>query len=170
MINYNLVYIVPDKDFNTVVNRIVNKKRKSKIDIGWREWISLIEYNNFYLKAKIDTGARMSALHATHIKEYDNQGCKYVRFRLYQSDAYKMIKKPIVGYKTIKNSFGKKQLRPLINMSIKIGDNVIDTVITLTRRSRMTYPVLIGRSSLANNYRINPKQSYLTGKIKQNSK
>ena len=68
---------MPDKDFNTVVNRIVNKKRKSKIDIGWREWISLIEYNNFYLKAKIDTGATMSALHATHIKEYDNEGCKY---------------------------------------------------------------------------------------------
>ena len=154
-----------------MIKKVVNKKRKkSKIDIGWREWISLTEFNDFFLKAKIDTGATMSALHATHIKEYDDEGFKYVRFRLYQSDAYKMSKKPIVGYKTIKNSFGKKQLRPLINMSIKIGDNVIDTVITLTRRSRMTYPVLIGRSSLANNYRINPKQSYLTGKIKPNSK
>ena len=76
-----------------------------------------------------------------------------------------MIKKPIAGYKTIKNSFGKKQLRPLINISIKIGDNVFDTVITLARRSRMTYPVLIGRSSLAKNYRINPRQSYLAGRM-----
>ena len=140
------------------------------MDIGWREWISLTEFNDFFLKAKIDTGATMSALHATHIKESDDEGYKFVRFRLYQSDAYKMIKKPIVGYKTIKNSFGKKQLRPLINMSIKIGDNVIDTVVTLARRSRMTYPVLIGRTSLANYYRINPKKSYLTGRIKSNSK
>tara|TARA_B100001250_G_C19778482_1_gene780724 strand:+ start:1232 stop:1687 length:456 start_codon:yes stop_codon:yes gene_type:complete len=146
------------------------RNRKSKIDIGWREWISLTEFNNFYLKAKIDTGATMSALHATHIKEYDNQGSKYVSFRLYQSDSFKMFEKPILGYKTIKNSFGKKQSRPLINISIKIGDNIFDTVITLTKRSRMTYPVLIGRSSLAKNYRINPRQSYLTGKIKPISK
>ena len=146
------------------------KNQRLTIDIGWREWISLTEFNNFYLKAKIDTGATMSALHATHIKEYNDNGYKYVKFRLYQSDAYKMIKKPIVGYKTIKNSFGKKQLRPLINMSIKLGDNIIDTVITLTRRSRMTYPVLIGRSALANNYRINPKKSYLAGRNKPISK
>ena len=76
-----------------------------------------------------------------------------------------MIKKPIVGYKMIKNSFGKKQLRPLINISIKIGNNTIHTIITLTTRSRMTYPVLIGRSALDNNYRINPRKSFLTGKL-----
>ena len=136
------------------------------MDIGWREWISLTDFKNFYLKAKIDTGATMSALHATHIKEYELNGSRYVKFRLYQSEKYKMIKKPVVGYKTIKNSFGKKQLRPLVNISIKIGNQVIDTPITLTRRSGMIYPVLIGRSALGKNYRINPKRSYLTGKNK----
>ena len=130
------------------------------IDIGWREWISLVDFKDFYLKAKIDTGATISALHATHIREYNFKGGKYVKFRLYQSKSYKMIKKPIVGYKTIKNSFGKKQLRPLINISIKIGNDTIDTIITLTTRSQMTYPVLIGRSTLNNNYRINPKKSF----------
>ena len=135
------------------------------IDIGWREWISLVDFKDFYLKAKIDTGATISALHATHIREYNFKGGKYVKFRLYQSKSYKMIKKPIIGYKTIKNSFGKKQLRPLINISIKIGNNTIDTIITLTTRSRMTYPVLIGRSTLDNNYRINPRKSFLTGKL-----
>jgi hypothetical protein len=135
------------------------------IDIGWREWISLVDFKNFYLKAKIDTGATISALHATHIEEFNFKGLKYVKFRLYQSKSYKMIKKPVIGYKMIKNSFGKKQLRPLINISIKIGNNTIDTIITLTTRSRMTYPVLIGRSTLDNNYRINPRKSFLTGKL-----
>ena len=135
------------------------------IDIGWREWISLVDFKDFYLKAKIDTGATISALHATHIREYNFKGGKYVKFRLYQSKSYKMIKRPIVGYKTIKNSFGKKQLRPHINISIKIGNDTIDTIITLTTRSQMTYPVLIGRSTLNNNYRINPKKSFLTGKL-----
>ncbi len=144
-----------------------NKKKinKSIIDIGWREWISIIDIKDFYLKAKIDTGATISALHATHIEEFDFKGDKYIKFRLYDSKSYKMIKKPIVGYKMIKNSFGKKQLRPLINISIKIGNNTIHTIITLTTRSRMTYPVLIGRSALDNNYRINPRKSFLTGKL-----
>ena len=141
------------------------KIKKPTIDIGWREWISLVDFKDFYLKAKIDTGATISALHATHIREYNFKGNKYVKFRLYQSKSYKMIKRPIVGYKTIKNSFGKKQLRPLINISIKIGNDTIDTIITLTTRSQMTYPVLIGRSTLNNNYRINPKKSFLTGKL-----
>ena len=141
------------------------KIKKPTIDIGWREWISLVDFKNFYLKAKIDTGATISALHATHIEEFKFKGVKYVKFRLYQSKSYKMIKKPVVGYKMIKNSFGKKQLRPLINISIKIGNETIDTIITLTTRARMTYPVLIGRSTLDNNYRINPSKSFLTGKL-----
>ena len=152
------------------MKKISKKKKKLLIDIGWREWISLIEFNNFYLKAKIDTGASMSAMHATHIKEYDSKQGNFVKFRVHQSKSYVMIKKPIVGYKTIKSSFGKKQMRPVVNISIKIGDNIIDTDITLTRRSRMTYPVLIGRSSLERNYRINPKRSYLTSKDKVISK
>ena len=141
------------------------KIKNPTIDIGWREWISLVDFKDFYLKAKIDTGATISALHATHIEEFNFKGVKYVKFRLYQSKSYKMIKKPVVGYKMIKNSFGKKQLRPLINISIKIGSNTIDTIITLTTRSRMTYPVLIGRSTLDNNYRINPSKSFLAGKL-----
>ena len=144
----------------------MKKKRKNPIiDIGWREWISLVDINDFNLKAKIDTGATISALHATHIKEFDRNNERYVKFRIHQSKSYKIIKKPVLGYKTIKNSFGKKQSRPLISISIKMGNNIIDTLITLAKRSNMTYPVLIGRSSLKNNYRINPRKSYLTGKI-----
>ena len=88
-----------------------------------------------------------------------------MRFRLYQEKSFKIIKKPVLGYKTIKNSFGEKQSRPLISMSIRMGNNTIETIITLAKRSNMTYPVLIGRSALKKNYRINPKKSYLTGKI-----
>ena len=146
----------------------MKKKSKNKkshlLDIGWREWISLNEYQNFYLKAKIDTGASMSALHATHIKEYDLKNHRYVEFRVHQSNKYKNIQKPILGYKTIKSSIGKKQSRPVVNFIIKIGENIINTNITLTARSRMTYPVLIGRSSLGKNYRVNPKRSFLFGK------
>ena len=59
----------------------IKKNKDSLVDIGWREWISLTDFKNFYLKAKIDTGAAMSALHATHIKEYNSNGSRYVKFR-----------------------------------------------------------------------------------------
>ena len=70
------------------------KIKKPTIDIGWREWVSLVDFKDIYLKAKIDTGATISALHATHIEEFDFKGDKYVKFRLYQSKSYKMINKP----------------------------------------------------------------------------
>ena len=82
------------------------KSVKPVIDIGWREWISLVDFNDFFLKAKIDTGATISALHATHIKEFYKNNKKYVSFRLHQLSSYKIINKPVLGYRTIKNSFG----------------------------------------------------------------
>ena len=60
------------------------KFKKPTIDIGWREWISLVDFEDFYLKAKIDTGATISALHATHIEEFNFRGDKFVKFRLLQ--------------------------------------------------------------------------------------
>ena len=88
----------------------MNRKVKLNIiDIGWREWIELVDFDNFHLKAKIDTGATISALHATHIKEFIFKRKPYVEFRLHQSKSYKKIKKPVVGYKTIKNSFGDRK-------------------------------------------------------------
>ena len=139
--------------------------KRSKRVVGWKENAALPDLNIKNVIAKIDTGATISALHATHIKEFYKNNEKYVRFRLHQESSYKIINKPVLGYKTIKNSFGEKQSRPLISISIKIGNNTIETIITLAKRSNMTYPVLIGRSSLKKNYRINPKKSYLTGKI-----
>ena len=71
----------------------MNRKVKLNIiDIGWREWIELVDFDNFHLKAKIDTGATISALHATHIKEFVFKRKTYVKFRLHQSKSYKKIK------------------------------------------------------------------------------
>ena len=59
--------------------------RKEIIDIGWREWIKLVDFDDFYLKEKIDTGATMSALHTTNIKEFERNKKKYVEFRLHRT-------------------------------------------------------------------------------------
>ena len=142
-----------------------NNKEELIIEVGWREWISFPKYNDFSLKAKIDTGARSSALHATHIKEFKIKSKNWVSFRIYQSGKFINVERPVKGYRVIKSSIGEKQVRPVIRMKIKLGTKSWFTDVTLTRRSGMSYPVLIGRSSLAERYRIHPRRSFLFGHI-----
>jgi len=121
------------------------------------------------LKAKIDSGARTSAIHASHIHEYEKKGKQWVRFRVYQSSEFMYVDEPIVKYTIVRNSFGVSQKRPLVFMKIKIGENSWETKISLTERSEMLYPMLIGRNTLNKRYLIHPKRSFvLTNNINNN--
>ena len=142
-----------------------NKKYKT---IGWREWVVFPEFSNFAIKAKIDTGARSSALHATHIVEFEKNNQKWIKFRVYQSRKFLYIETPIVGYKKITNSFGKAEIRPTIELKIKLGKNSWNTEITLARRSKLTHPMLIGRKSLKKKYIVYPHKSYIMDMPNQN--
>ncbi|MBJ12240.1 MAG: ATP-dependent zinc protease [Candidatus Marinimicrobia bacterium] len=137
------------------------KKNSSTIHIGWREWISFPNYGGFRLKAKIDTGATLSALHATHIEEFKKRSGLWVRFRVYQAKNFITVEKPILKYRNIRNSFGESQKRPMVKMEIQLGDHSWETNVSLTQRSGMIYPMLIGRNSLRKKYIIHPKQSFL---------
>tara|TARA_S200000501_G_scaffold313505_1_gene305019 strand:+ start:431 stop:895 length:465 start_codon:yes stop_codon:yes gene_type:complete len=134
--------------------------------IGWREWVYLPKYNDFAIKAKVDTGARTSAIHATHIEEYKSSGKKRVRFRLHQLSEKIDISTNLLRYLKITSSFGDSEIRPLIRLKIRLGDRAWFTEVTLTTRTRMTYPMLIGRNSLMKKYLIHSHKSYLTGKNK----
>ena len=137
------------------------KHNGSSIHIGWREWISFPNFGGFRLKAKIDTGATISALHATHIEEFKKNREKWVRFRVYQSKNFITVEKPIIKYRIIKNSFGLSQKRPIVKMEIQLGEHSWETSVSLTQRSGMIYPMLIGRNSLRKKYIIHPKRSFL---------
>ena len=143
-----------------------NKKKKyfNYTSIGWREWIYLPKFDDFAIKAKVDTGARTSALHATQIKEYDNNGNKLVSFRLHQSNKHIDISTQLIRYLKITSSFGDSEIRPLIRLKIRLGERSWSTEVTLTKRTRMTYPMLIGRNTLMKKYLIHSHKSYLTGK------
>ena len=134
------------------------------IHLGWREWIILPNHDNFIIKAKIDTGARSSALDATHIEEYHKNNQKWIKFRLNQHKKILDIHTKLVKYKKIINSFGNTETRPVVIMKIQIGLKSWKTELTLTRRNHMSYPMLIGRSSLKDNYVIHSHKSYLKGK------
>ena len=137
---------------------------KKYTPIGWREWIYLPSYKNFPIKAKIDTGARSSALHANSIIEYKKDGLNWIKFKLNQNNQSLNIKTKLLRHVKITNSFGNEEIRPVINLKIKLGIKVWNTDITLAKRTKMTYPMLIGRNTLKRNYIIHSNKSYLTGR------
>ena len=146
--------------------KIKKQKYYNYTSIGWREWIYLPKYGDFAIKAKVDTGARTSALHATQIKEYDKNGKILVSFRLHQSSKHIDITTQLIKYLKITSSFGNSEIRPLIRLKIRLGERSWFTEVTLTKRTRMTYPMLIGRNTLMKKYLIHSHKSYLTGKNK----
>lgn len=133
--------------------------------IGWRELVSLSQFKLFNIKAKIDTGAKTSALHAENIEHITVKGKKYVRFTV-TSDEGKLttIKSPLIEERDIKSSTGHKTRRPVVKTKIEMGNDIFDIEITLINRDLMGFKMLIGRDALSNNYFINPARSYLLGK------
>ena len=143
-----------------------NKKKNIKTSLtplGWREWVFLPSYNYFKLKAKIDTGARTSAIHATNIQIYQKDSSEMVKFQIYQSQSFLDIDTELISYKKIKSSFGQTEIRPTVHMKIQIGAEIWLTEITLAQRAKLTYPMLIGRNSLNKKHIIHSHKSYLAG-------
>ena len=149
-----------------VKDLINNKKKNTKTSLtplGWREWVFLPSYNYFKIKAKIDTGARTSAIHATNIQIYRKNDSEMVRFQIYQSQSFLDIDTKLISYKKIKSSFGQTETRPTVYMKIQIRAEIWSTEITLAQRAKLTYPMLIGRNTLNKRHIIHSHRSYLAG-------
>ena len=130
--------------------------------IGWREDIILPEFGNGLLIAKIDTGARTAALHAENIRV---EG-KYVAFQL-DGASHKVA---LVGLKRIKSSNGYSELRPIIETIVEVGSHQFATEITLTNRTDMDVPMLLGREALKGRFLVNPSRSFILSRRKKISK
>ena len=135
-----------------------------KATIGWRERVELLDFDKSIIKAKMDTGARTSSLHATHISESEDSGIKYVAFRLKTNKnnrkKYKFFKSELKEWRIVRNSGGDEEYRPVVKTRVKIGKKVMNIEITLTQRSRMSYDMLIGRTALRKKFLIDSGKSY----------
>ncbi len=137
--------------------------------IGWREWVSLPELGIKRIKAKIDTGARTSALHTDFIEPYEDNGVKRVRFGLAPNKKNKTCKVTcdveVIDERQVTNSGGQKETRYVIATSIKVGNVSKVIEITLTKRDTMKFRMLLGRTALMDDFLVNTSKSYATGKI-----
>ena len=135
--------------------------------IGWREWISLPNLGIPCIKAKIDTGARTSALHAYFVEPYYKDKVKYVRFGIHphQGDNETAIvcDAIVLEERKVTDSGGHVENRFVIETIITIGDISENIEITLTNRDTMKFRMLLGRTALNNSFCVNPAASYLFG-------
>ena len=129
--------------------------------LGLREWIALPELGLGRLRAKIDTGARTSALHATDIEEFTHNDQRWVRFNAgFGSDKH-LCQAQVLTCKRIKSSTGHVQERYVISTTLYLGAYQWPVEFTLTCRKTMRYPVLLGCRALTDgHWLVDPSQSY----------
>ncbi|QDZ41398.1 ATP-dependent zinc protease [Euhalothece natronophila Z-M001] len=133
--------------------------------LGWREVVTLPELNIPKIKAKIDTGARSSALHAYHLEYDSKQGEKWVYFWVhpYQRNTEITIEAEakLLEMRNVRNSGGVAQLRPVIETVVKLGEREWLIELTLTNRDVMGFRMLLGRQAVRSLFLIDPGHSYL---------
>ena len=140
-------------------------QRKERV-IGWREWVALGDLGVERIKAKIDTGARTSAIHAFNIRELTIDGVRHVEFWLHpvQRKRRPQVRcvAPIHEQRYVRSSSGEQQYRYVIRTHVRIGRRRRLIELSLAQRDIMGFRMLIGRSALPRGMLVDPNKSYLT--------
>jgi len=141
-----------------------------RLELGWEEWLALPDLGLPAIKAKVDTGARTSALHADEIERFANEdGAAMVRFTIRPSPDRPRLKRtceaPIVDEREITSSNGQIEQRIVIATDMVIGAVRKRIQITLTNRETMSYRMLLGRSAIGEDAIVAPTKSFLQGEL-----
>jgi ribosomal protein S6--L-glutamate ligase len=125
---------------------------RSRLIVGWQEWISLPELGLPALRAKFDTGAKTSALHTCFVEPFGSASNPKVRFGVQPSrraaDLEVAAVADVVDQREVISSNGERELRYVISTILSIAGRHWPIEVTLTNRSRMTYRMLIGRQAI----------------------
>ena len=143
--------------------------RSEKIVVGWREWVALPQLNIPAIKAKVDTGARTSALHAFCLESFSEQGQLKVRFGIHplqgRTDIVRLCVASVIDQRLVTDSGGHREERYVIETPLRIGTMEWPIEVTLTNREEMRFRMLLGRTALRKHMMIDPALSYQTGSV-----
>lgn len=144
----------------------------SRILIGWKEYLDLPDWGIRHVKAKMDTGARTSAL---DVQQYeiigDAEGGIAALLHLYlhrrHPDRCHRLRVPVLDWIVVRNSSGLPERRPLIETRVRLGPVERRIRLTVTNRSGMLFPMILGRTALADAFVVDVSQKYLLRKRKE---
>lgn len=132
---------------------------------GWREWVQLPDAGVPWIKAKLDTGAQTSSIHATEISEFERDGVEWVRFRVrpWQRTAEDqvVVECPVHDRRSVRSSSGHVQQRIVVEMRLVLVGREVTAEVTLTNRDQMGFRMLIGREALRRGFAVTSSRSFL---------
>lgn len=136
--------------------------------IGWREWLALPELGIEPIKAKIDTGAKTSSLHAFGQRRFMDRGAPHVAFIVHpaqrRQDRSIECVAEIIDERVIKSSTGHGQKRLVIRTGIELGGTSWPVELTLANRDTMGFRMLLGRAAIRGRFVIDPTRSFIAGR------
>ncbi len=139
----------------------------SAITLGWREWVLLPQLNLPLIKAKVDTGARTSCLHAFSLEPFSKGRTEWVRFGMHpqqhESEPELFCEAQVVDKRTVTDSGGHREERYVISTLLELGNASWPIEMTLTNRDTMRFRMLLGRTAMQNRVIVDPGASYLLG-------
>jgi hypothetical protein len=138
------------------------------ITVGWREWLSLPDLGITTIKAKVDTGARTSAIHAFEVEPFEKDGKQWVRFGLHpnqaDTDTVLWCEAEVIDQRNVTDSGGHTEKRFVIATRVQLGNSLWPIEVTLTNRDNMLFRMLLGRTAMTSgNIVVNPAKSFMAG-------
>ncbi|MFK8031103.1 MAG: ATP-dependent zinc protease [Gammaproteobacteria bacterium] len=145
-----------------------NESKSKELTVGWREWVGLPDLGIDLIKAKVDTGARTSAIHAFDIRPVGEKDRPEVEFKVQpnQRDSNTTVtcRADVVDERTVTNSGGQREKRWVVSTVLSIGGHRWPIELTLTSRKKMKFRMLLGRTAIRHQAVVDPSRSYIVGK------
>ncbi len=136
--------------------------------MGWREWVALPDLGVPWIKAKLDTGARTSAVHAFDLEEFERGGHAWVRYSVHpwqrSDDDAVVTESRVLDRREVRSSSGHVDERYVVAVTLRLRGRPITAEVSLGSRDEMGFRMLVGREALQQGFLVDASQSYVGGR------